>query len=68
MAGQEALEAAAERLGGFTRRRLALPGLAVGLVGPGGWRHEFAVGVADAASGRALEPGRCCRWPRSARP
>jgi hypothetical protein len=30
---------------------------AVGLIGPGGWRHEFAVGVADAASGRPLEPG-----------
>src|SRR5215217_959005 len=56
MAGRETL-AAAGRLEGFARRRLALPGLAVGLIGPGGWRHEFAVGVADAASGRALEPG-----------
>jgi CubicO group peptidase (beta-lactamase class C family) len=57
MAGTGALEAAAERLEGFVRERLALPGLAVGLIGPGGWRREFAAGVADVASGRPLEPG-----------
>jgi CubicO group peptidase (beta-lactamase class C family) len=56
MDGRRSLEAAAERLEGFARRRLALPGLAVGLIGPGGWRREFAVGVADVASGRPLEP------------
>ncbi|HWD48000.1 MAG TPA: serine hydrolase domain-containing protein [Actinomycetota bacterium] len=52
-----ALEAAAGRLEVFARERLALPGLAVGLIGPGGWRREFAAGVADVASGRAMEPG-----------
>ena len=57
MAGTGALEAAAERLEGFVRERLALPGLAVGLIGPGGWRHEFAAGVSDVASGRPLQPG-----------
>jgi CubicO group peptidase (beta-lactamase class C family) len=56
MDGRRSLEAAAERLEGFARRRLALPGLAVGLIGPGGWRREFGVGVADVASGRPLEP------------
>jgi CubicO group peptidase (beta-lactamase class C family) len=56
MAGSGALEAAAERLEGFVRSRLALPGLAVGLIGPGGWRHEFAAGVSDVASGRPLAP------------
>jgi CubicO group peptidase (beta-lactamase class C family) len=56
MAGSGALEMAAARLEGFVRQRLALPGLAVGLTGPGGWRHEFAVGVADVASGRPLAP------------
>jgi CubicO group peptidase (beta-lactamase class C family) len=54
--GPGSLEVAAERLEAFARERLAVPGLAVGLVGPGGWRHEFAVGVADAASGRPLAP------------
>ncbi len=39
MAGPGALEVAAARLEGFVRERLALPGLAVGLTGPGGWRH-----------------------------
>ena len=57
MPGTGALEAAAERLEGFVRERLALPGLAVGLIGPGGWRHEFAAGVSDVASGRPLQPG-----------
>jgi CubicO group peptidase (beta-lactamase class C family) len=56
MAGNGALEVAAERLEGFVRDRLALPGLAVGLTGPGGWRREFAVGVTDVASGRPLAP------------
>jgi CubicO group peptidase (beta-lactamase class C family) len=56
MAGPGALEVAAARLEGFVRERLALPGLAVGLTGPGGWRHEFAVGVANVASGRPLAP------------
>lgn len=54
MGGQGALEVAAERLEELARRRLGLPGLAVGLVGPGGWRREFAVGVRDVASGRPL--------------
>jgi CubicO group peptidase (beta-lactamase class C family) len=58
--GQEALEAAARRLAAFAGRRLAepgaVPGLAVGLIGPGGWRRELAVGVTDAASGRLLAP------------
>ena len=57
MAGSGSLEVAAERLEGFVRERLALPGLAVGLTGPDGWRHEFAAGVSDVASGRPLEPG-----------
>src|SRR5918994_6168732 len=57
MAGTGALEVAAGRLEGFVRERLALPGLAVGLIGPGGWRHEFAAGVNDVASGRPLKPG-----------
>jgi len=56
MAGSGSLEVAAERLEGFARARLALPGMAVGLTGPGGWRHEFAVGVSDVASGRPLAP------------
>src|SRR4029453_12249799 len=51
------LEVAAGRLEAFARERLALPGLAVGLIGPGGWRRELAVGVADVASGRPMEPG-----------
>jgi D-alanyl-D-alanine carboxypeptidase len=51
------LEVAAERLEAFARERLTLPGLAVGLIGPGGWRRELAVGVADVASGRPMEPG-----------
>ena len=57
MGGTGALEVAAERLEGFVRERLALPGLAVGLIGPGGWRHEFAAGVNDVASGKPLDPG-----------
>jgi hypothetical protein len=36
MAGSGSLEVAAERLEGFARARLALPGMAVGLTGPGG--------------------------------
>jgi CubicO group peptidase (beta-lactamase class C family) len=56
MAGSGALDVAAERLEGFVRARLTLPGLAVGLIGPGGWRHEFAVGVEAVASGRPLDP------------
>jgi CubicO group peptidase (beta-lactamase class C family) len=52
--GSGPLTVAAGRLEGFARERGRVPGLAVGLVGPGGWRHEFAVGVADAASGRPL--------------
>jgi CubicO group peptidase (beta-lactamase class C family) len=52
--GSGPLTVAAERLEGFARERRIVPGLAVGLIGPGGWRHEFAVGVADAASGRPL--------------
>jgi CubicO group peptidase (beta-lactamase class C family) len=50
------LAGAAGRIEAFARARLPPPGLAVGLVGPGGWRHEFAVGVADVASGRPLDP------------
>jgi CubicO group peptidase (beta-lactamase class C family) len=50
------LAGAAGRIEAFARARLSPPGLAVGLVGPGGWRHEFAVGVADVASGRPLDP------------
>jgi D-alanyl-D-alanine carboxypeptidase len=57
VAGSAALIGAAERLEGFARERLDVPGLAVGLIGPGGWRHEFAVGVADVASGRPMDPG-----------
>ena len=56
MTTSESLTLAAERIESFARARLSLPGLAVGLVGPGGWRHEFAVGVADVASGRPLDP------------
>ena len=56
MGGHGSLEAAAERLAAFAGRRLALPGLAVGLIGPGGWRHELAVGVTDVASARPLAP------------
>src|SRR5215217_8882536 len=52
----ESLAGVAGRIEAFARARLSLPGLAVGLVGPGGWHHEFAVGVADVASGRPLEP------------
>jgi CubicO group peptidase (beta-lactamase class C family) len=55
-AAAERLDAAAERLEGFVRARLSLPGLAVGLIGPGGWRREFAVGVEAVASGRPLHP------------
>jgi CubicO group peptidase (beta-lactamase class C family) len=51
------LTVAARRLEEFARGRLALPGLAVALIGPGGWRHGFGLGVADAASGRAMEAG-----------
>ncbi|HYY81546.1 MAG TPA: serine hydrolase domain-containing protein [Actinomycetes bacterium] len=54
MAGPGQLAAAAARLEAFARQRLRTPGLVVALVGPGGWRHEFAVGVAEAASGRPL--------------
>jgi len=36
----ESLTLAAERIESFACARLSLPGLAVGLVGPGGWRHE----------------------------
>jgi CubicO group peptidase (beta-lactamase class C family) len=56
MAGSGALKVAARRLERFARARLALPGLAVGLIGPGSWRHELAVGVTDVASGRPLAP------------
>ena len=56
MSTHGSLAAAAERIEAFARTRLSLPGLAVGLVGPGGWRHELAVGVADVASGRPLDP------------
>jgi CubicO group peptidase (beta-lactamase class C family) len=45
---------AAARLEAFARRGLRTPGLVVAVVGPDGWRHEFAVGVADLASGRPL--------------
>jgi CubicO group peptidase (beta-lactamase class C family) len=52
--GSGSLTAAAGRLEGFARERRSVPGLAVGLIGPDGWRYEFAVGVADAAAGRPL--------------
>jgi D-alanyl-D-alanine carboxypeptidase len=55
--GSEALAEAAGRLEAFARRRLDTPGLVVGLTGPGGWRRELAVGVAEVASGRPLEVG-----------
>jgi hypothetical protein len=48
------LSAAAERLEAFARERLRAPGLVLGLVGPAGWRHELAIGVAEVASGRPL--------------
>jgi CubicO group peptidase (beta-lactamase class C family) len=54
--GPEVLAGTAGRIEAFARDRLPLPGLAVGLVGPGGWHREFAVGVADVASGRRLDP------------
>ena len=57
MGATAALTLAAERVEELARGRLSLPGLAVGLVGPGGWHREFAVGVADVASGRPLDPG-----------
>jgi CubicO group peptidase (beta-lactamase class C family) len=57
VAGAGSLTVAAGRLEEFARGRLALPGLAVALIGPGGWRHGFGLGVADAASGRAMEAG-----------
>src|SRR5215211_6216839 len=56
MSGPGSLAGAAGRIEELARARLSLPGLAVGLVGPGGWHHEFAVGVAEVASGRPLEP------------
>jgi CubicO group peptidase (beta-lactamase class C family) len=54
MGGQGSLEAAAERLEELAGRRLGTPGLALGLIGPGGWRRELAGGVHDVASGRPL--------------
>jgi CubicO group peptidase (beta-lactamase class C family) len=45
---------AAERLEAFAGQRLRTPGLVVALVGPDGWRHEFALGVNDLASGQPL--------------
>ena len=57
MGGSGSLAVAAGRLEGFARERRGAPGLAVGLIGPGGWRHEFAVGVGDVASGRPLAAG-----------
>jgi CubicO group peptidase (beta-lactamase class C family) len=58
--GGHGLLEAAERLAAFAGRRVArpgaLPGLVVGLIGPGGWRRELAVGVTDVASGRPLAP------------
>jgi CubicO group peptidase (beta-lactamase class C family) len=50
------LALATERLEGFARARRSAPGLAVGLIGPGGWQHELAAGVTDVASGRPLAP------------
>jgi len=52
--GSGPLTVTAGRLEEFARERRPVPGLTVGLVGPGGWRHELAVGVVDAASGRPL--------------
>jgi CubicO group peptidase (beta-lactamase class C family) len=54
VAGSGLLADAAERLEAFARRGLRTPGLVVALVGPDGWRQEFAVGVADAGSGQPL--------------
>lgn len=56
MGAAGSLAVATGRIEGFARARVSLPGLAVGLVGPGGWHHEFALGVADVASGRPLDP------------
>jgi D-alanyl-D-alanine carboxypeptidase len=53
--GHDPLEDAAARLQAFARQRLRAPGLVVGLSGPGGWAHQFALGVADAASGQPLQ-------------
>jgi CubicO group peptidase (beta-lactamase class C family) len=53
--GHDPLEDAAARLRAFARQRLRAPGLVVGLTGPGGWAHQFALGVADAASGQPLQ-------------
>jgi CubicO group peptidase (beta-lactamase class C family) len=55
MASLEPLRVAAERLEAVARQRLRAPGMVVGLVGSDGWRHEFALGIADAASGQPLE-------------
>jgi CubicO group peptidase (beta-lactamase class C family) len=54
VAGSGSLEVAAARLEEFAGQRLRTPGLVVGLIGPEGWRHEFALGVNDLASGRPL--------------
>jgi CubicO group peptidase (beta-lactamase class C family) len=54
VAGSGLLADAAERLEAFARRGLRTPGPVVALVGPDGWRQEFAVGVADAGSGQPL--------------
>jgi CubicO group peptidase (beta-lactamase class C family) len=53
--GHDQLEDAAARLQAFARRRLRAPGVVVGLIGPGGWAHQFALGVADAGSGQPLQ-------------
>jgi hypothetical protein len=55
--GSAGLEVVAGQVEGFTRRELSVPGMTVGLVGPGGWHRELAVGVADVASGRGMDPG-----------
>jgi len=52
--GSGSLAVAAARLEGFAGQRLRTPGLVVALIGPDGWRHEFALGVSDLASGRPL--------------
>jgi CubicO group peptidase (beta-lactamase class C family) len=52
VAGSGLLAVAAARLEGFAGQRLRTPGLVVALIGPDGWRHEFALGVNDLASGR----------------
>jgi Beta-lactamase len=73
------LEVAAARLEALARQRLRAPGLVVGLVGPGGWAHQFALGVADVASGRPLQTdallpiastlaASSARWPRETLP